>query len=113
MRRAFLFLSLIASTANAHDAPTGWRYDAWCCSGSTGGSEHAGDCAPIPSKAVKPIKGGYQVTLHAGDHHMITKDHVFFVPYQVVRQSGDDRYHSCFFPTEDTLRCFYAPPQSY
>jgi hypothetical protein len=57
--------------------------------------------------------GGYRVTLNPGDHHMVTHQHVFFMPTSEAKVSTDGSYHACLFPTEDTLRCFYAPPMSY
>lgn len=76
-------------------------YDPWCCSGS--------DCADIPAKAVKAVAGGYLVTLVPGDHHMVTKPHTFLIPHDKRRDSPDGLYHICLYPTENDMRCFYAP----
>jgi hypothetical protein len=96
-------LVILGSVILAHTAPSGMEYDAWCCSGT--------DCAPISSKAVTPQGTGYRVELNAGDHPMVTKHHVYTIPYQAVKRSTDGGYHICFFPDEDTVRCFYAPDQ--
>lgn len=96
---------LAAGSAYGHTAPSGMEYSAYCCSGT--------DCAPIPTKAVKAVSGGYQVSVGPGDHPMLTRPHVFLVPYDKVKESTDGGMHACFFPNEDTLRCLYVPPQSF
>jgi hypothetical protein len=109
MRRIFAVALLVASVAQAHEAPSGMAYSAYCCNGN---STH-GDCMPIPASSVKVVAGGYQITLVPGDHHMVVHEHVFFKPYSEVQESTDGSYHACLFPDENTLRCFYAPPMSY
>ena len=52
---ALLAWAFLATWSEAHDAPTGWRYDASCCSNR--------DCAEIPSHAVQERPDGYHVTL--------------------------------------------------
>lgn len=98
--------------ARAHRAtptaamPGGFVYDGWCCNGSG----VSGDCQEIHYSRVKTIEGGYQITLVAGDHRKVTRLHVFQIEQAKVRASPDGQYHVCLFPTEDILRCFYAPP---
>ena len=109
-------LSAASSGATAHSAPSGWRYDGTCCSAVTP-DEHTGDCAPIPASAVEEVPGGYVVTLRPGDHPLVTVEHRFEVPFNrpmteggrepAIRPSGDERWHACLYPTEDTLRCLY------
>ena len=101
--RVLLSALLIASSAAAHTASSGMQYDSWCCSGQ--------DCAPIPSKGVTVQGTGYRVELNVGDHPMLTQHHIYIVPYQQVKNSTDGQYHICFWPDENTVRCFYAPPQ--
>lgn len=96
---------LLSSTAFGHQAPTGWSYDGYCCSGT--------DCDQIPTEAVKIIEGGYQITLKPGDHPMVTRVHVFQVEQIKTRQSKDEFYHVCLWPNEDTIRCVYAPVLGY
>ncbi|MGN6552004.1 MAG: hypothetical protein ACTHJ3_19220 [Pararhizobium sp.] len=107
--RLLLSLSvfLLASGAAAHDSPGGMAYDPMCCNGD---GEH-GDCAPIPSRDVSIGKSGYHIALSPGDHPGVHVPHVFTEPFQSARTSTDGRYHACLYPTENQLRCFYAPPQ--
>lgn len=101
--------AFVAGSASAHNAPMGWRYDGFCCNGDG----HNGDCQQIPTQSVKVVKGGYEITLNPGDHRLVTKPHTFFVDQRNVRDSGDDYFHACLYPTEDTMRCFYAPKPVY
>lgn len=113
LRNAIAAFSLLAAaSAHAHDAPSGWNYPAVCCQGVNGPGGH-GDCQKIDSKTVKPVSGGYQVTIGPGDHMLATREHVFFIPYEDVKESGDGDYHLCLWPTEDTARCFFSPPMSF
>lgn len=97
---------LLIWPVRAHEAPTGFKFSTWCCNGN---SVH-GDCAQIPASAVEEVPGGYQITLKPGDHHMVTKVHVFFMKQSDVKLTDDGNFYACLYPTEDTLRCFYAPP---
>lgn len=104
--RLIMAFAALAGAATAHDAPSGWSYPPYCCNGDG----HSGDCQPIPAGAVKIVAGGFEVMLAVGDHRLVTKPHSFFVPYQKAQPSPDGMYHLCLFPTEDTVRCFFAPP---
>jgi hypothetical protein len=97
---------LSASFAFAHTAPSGMKYDAYCCKGT----EMHGDCAPIPFSDVQTTSKGWVITLHPGDHPMVTKVHVFTKEYGSERHSTDGQYHICLFPNENNVQCFYAPP---
>lgn len=99
-------LIVFTDDADAHKAPSGMEYDGWCCNGDG----RSGDCQPIPSATVKPIDGGYQITLHPGDHTLVTKPHIFTKKQSETRWSTDGQYHACLYPNESILRCFYAPP---
>ncbi|MBX5089367.1 hypothetical protein [Rhizobium lentis] len=113
LSKAFFVAALLAcSTAYGHEAPSGWNYPTFCCQGISGPGGQ-GDCQKINSKNVKPVVGGYQVSIGPGDHMLATKDHVFFIPYKDVKESGDSDFHLCLYPTEDTARCFFAPPMSF
>ena len=104
----FLFsLALSTAAADAHHSPTGMKYDPWCCNGD---GEH-GDCAPIPSRDVSIRKNGYEIVLNPGDHPGVHSTHIFIESFKSARISTDGQYHACLFPTENQLRCFYAPPQ--
>ncbi|MBB3411243.1 hypothetical protein FHT87_005196 [Rhizobium sp. BK316] len=110
MRKTVLLTALlVAGSAYGHTAPSGMEYSAYCCNGDG----MSGDCQPIPSRSVKAVSGGYQISLNPGDHRLVTRQHVFFIPYDKVREATDGGYHACLYPDEDTLRCFYAPPQSF
>lgn len=101
--------AILAPPAKAHDAPSGWKYDAYCCNGNN----HNGDCQPIPSSSVKVISGGYSVKIEPGQHRLATRAHTFEFPQTKVRRSQDGDYHLCLYPDENTPRCFYAPDMSF
>jgi hypothetical protein len=110
MRGLLSFVVIIfASGALAHDAPTGWRYDPYCCNGDG----MTGDCQMIPSRTVKVVEGGFLITLEPGDHREITRNHVFMMPQRKTMRSPDGAFHLCLFPNEDTPRCFYAPDMDF
>jgi hypothetical protein len=102
MRRAALIL--IAFLAMGH-SDGGQVYDPWCCN-------HR-DCAPIPASAVTAGPDGYRVTLRPGDHPLVRSPVSHLVPYGTERRADDGRYHACLYPSQDTMRCFYAPPQGF
>jgi hypothetical protein len=97
---------LSVSPAFAHMAPSGMKYDAYCCQGT----EVHGDCAPIPSSDVRATPDGWVITIRPGDHPMATKVHVFTKEYGSEHHSTDGQYHLCLFPNENNVQCFYAPP---
>jgi hypothetical protein len=117
--RAVLTGLLVASVchlspaAHAHEAHSGggmaWKYDGFCCNGDS----KSGDCQMISTKNVKVTDNGYEVYLGPGDHRMITRPHRFNMKQSQARRSQDEEYHICLYPTEDTLRCFYAPDMSF
>ncbi len=85
--------------ARSHEAPSGWSYPTWCCSGK--------DCNRIPADRVKEGPDGYRVTLLPGDHDFITKPTSFLVPYKVAKPSPDGEAHICI--TQDLkLLCFFV-----
>ena len=102
-------LFLFATSAMAHDAPSGWTYDPYCCNGDS----QTGDCEMIPSRTVTVIPGGYRITLYPGDHRYVTHAHIFTLPQRKTMRSPDGAYHLCLFPDENTPRCFYAPDMAY
>lgn len=91
------------SYGDAHPFRSGWTYLPACCRGSEAG----GDCERIPGASVRK---GPRGILHPGDHHLVTKDHIFQVPYGGEIPSGDSDFHICLHPTEDHMNCFFAPP---
>lgn len=110
MKHILALIALLASVpAMAHDAPSGMKYDAWCCNGDN----HTGDCQAVPARTVKVTSAGYVVTLVPGDHRLVTKPHEFTVLFNDARMSTDGEYHLCLYPTEDFMRCFYAPPMGF
>lgn len=104
-----MFFFAFCFRAYAHDAPSGWAYDPYCCNGDG----ETGDCQMIPSRTVKIVDGGYKITLEPGDHRLVTHLHVFVMPQRKTMHSPDGAYHLCLFPDENTLRCFYAPDMDY
>jgi hypothetical protein len=101
--------SAFPSSLFAHEALTGWKYEAFCCNGN----EHNGDCQMISTKNVRVTPQGYDISLRPGEHRLVTRRHDFSVPQSQTRRSGDEEYHLCLYPDEDTLRCFYAPDMAY
>lgn len=85
-----------ASLAAAHDAPSGWSYDAACC------FNH--DCRQISSSAVREGPNGYVITI---DNET--------VPYsdRRIKDSPDGLYHWCTVDGRDNGRtiCLYVPPR--
>ena len=106
---AAVFALTPVAAAEAHHAPSGFKYDAFCCNGDG----ETGDCQPIPSDDVTLEGANYKITLKAGDHRLATREHVVIVPQAKSFPSPDGLYHLCLFPNEDTLRCFYAPPMNF
>ena len=102
-----------SAPVQAHEAhsPTGikWKYDGYCCNGDA----HSGDCQQISTRHVRITSRGYEIFLGPGDHRMITRPHHFTMPQSETRRSQDEEYHLCLYPTEDTLRCFYAPDMGF
>lgn len=103
MRCLALLAMLLPSVALAHTSPTGQVFDRWCCNGK--------DCQAIPTESVTiNAAGEYEIRLRPGDHPMVTKVHVFTKAISETRPSSDGLFYACLWPTEDTLRCLYAPP---
>lgn len=98
----------LVGRAAAHDAESGWTYPPACCKAH----QLHGDCDAIPTPSVRLGRRGFSVFLHAGDHPLATRPHLFFIPYGDEIPSGDDRYHICLHPSENDVNCFFAPPGS-
>jgi hypothetical protein len=107
-----IFLAAVGAPALAHDAMSGWTYPQWCCT-PTNRPDGQGDCQAILTRTVRIVAGGYRVTIGPGDHALATKVHVFEIPMEQAKESEDGDYHLCLFPSEDYLRCFFAPPMGY
>lgn len=90
-------LLCLSASAFAHS----W-YDTYCC--------NDGDCAPIPASSVTPTDDGWVITLKPGDHPMVTEPITHTFKYVRTRQSQDDQFHLCLYPTQHEVQCFYAPP---
>jgi hypothetical protein len=95
-------LILSVAAAHAHDAPTGWSYDPWCCGGH--------DCQPISSEYVEITENGFLVTLPEGSHITARRDHERLFGYDDVRHSEDMEFHACILPRTQEFRCLYVPP---
>lgn len=97
----FAFLATIASfptMALGHDAPSGWTYDAMCCSSI--------DCREIPSSNLTEGPRGYVITISSET-----------VPYgdKRLRDSPDGHVHWCTAGGRNDGRtiCLYVPPRAY
>lgn len=111
MNRALYFSAILSTLscwngATAHDTESGWIYPPACCRGD----KERGDCHEIPSTSVSTGPDGFRVLLNPGDHHLVTKQHFFRIPYGDTIPSGDSHFHICLHPTEDHANCFFAPP---
>lgn len=94
---------MIASTffvrdAEPHTAPTGWSYDASCCSSI--------DCYQAPSGDVRETKRGY--LLSSGE----------LIPYgdRRIRRSRDEFFHECKpggDPASKMSFCLYVPDRDF
>lgn len=97
-------LSFVAATicgtfsVAAHDAPSGWAYDLYCCSNK--------DCRQIPASALKESPRGYFIsigneTLPYGDHR--------------IKDSPDGLVHWCTVNGRNDSRtiCLYVPPRGF
>lgn len=99
-----------AGAHEAHSVKGGtWKYDGYCCNGDS----RSGDCQMISTRNVRITSQGYEISLGPGDHRLITRPHHFTMPQSEARRSKDEEYHLCLYPTEDTLRCFYAPDMGF
>ena len=112
MTRAAAILAAIAALtlpAAAHQAPSGFAYDASCCSGQ--------DCAPVPNDAIREAPGGYAVRIRPGSHPFVPEGSSpleAFVPHgdSRIRPSGDGGKHACVSPSRYVL-CVYLPPSGF
>lgn len=111
--RSLIFVLIAApasgllSISDAHQARTHWTYPPACCNGSDVG----GDCESIPSRTVRKDRYGFTVILHPGDHHLVTTEHRFLIPYGSELPSGDSEFHICLYPNQYHVNCFFAPPE--
>ena len=94
--------AVLPTLATAHDAPVGWHYDSWCCSGR--------DCHPIPQDEVQITPDGYLVTIPAESPAEALQK---LFGYDQVRMSGDGQYHACIVPGSSDFRCLYVPPMGF
>jgi PAS domain-containing protein len=91
--------------AAAHQAPSGWSYDNWCCGGQ--------DCQPIPAENVSVTRDGFLVSIPEGSHMTARRAMTKLFGYDEVQESGDGEYHACVLPTSQEFRCLYAPRLGY
>lgn len=114
MNRALCFSAILATLscwngAAAHETESGWTYPPACCRGD----KERGDCQEIPNTSVSAGPEGFKVLLNPGDHHLVTKQHFFRIPYGNTIPSGDSDFHICLYPTEHHANCFFAPPDGF
>jgi len=98
MRWAIVIAALVAGSAAAHDAPSGWSYPYACCS--------TDDCRPVAETAIREGPDGYVIRA-SGE----------VVPYadSRVRVSPDGDFHWCSVAGEATSRtiCLFVPPRAF
>lgn len=109
----------LAAPSFAHEAPSGWLYDPWCCNNK--------DCTPVGNATVELTPEGYLVTLDPETHDLAQSriQRLFrypdadpsndrLEPPEAMR-SGDSKYHACVsrpaahYNMQQNIRCFYAP----
>ena len=95
------FFGFSVGQASAHDAPTGWAYDNYCCGGQ--------DCQSIRIEQVEITPEGHLVTIPNGQHMTARRDHKKLFRYDEVRRSGDEHFHACILPNSQEFRCLYVP----
>lgn len=98
---AFFAAGLAAGPATAHNAPSGWSYDAYCCGGN--------DCQPIRVDNVEITADGFMVSIPNGGHATARRDHRRLFRYDEVRPSADEHFHACILPNTQEFRCLYVP----
>ena len=100
---ALALAAAAASTSSAHEAPSGWEYDAACCSDR--------DCGVMPFNRVTPGPDGWRVRVEPGEHHYYPGALDVVVPYdsRQIRHSQDTEFHLCLTSTGHLL-CLYVPP---
>ena len=81
-------MSMTLCVASAHEAPSGWFYDAACCSNK--------DCAPIDDAEVEESDAGF-----------FLKTRQEFVPREKTKQGRDENFHLCVNQFNGSLLCFY------
>ncbi|WP_181702689.1 hypothetical protein [Chthonobacter albigriseus] len=93
-RSALVLIASLLSTsaAGAHEAPSGWTYEAICCSDK--------DCRPISSGDVEATPYGWRLKL-TGD----------VVAFSQARRSRDGAFHWCTVGGRNNGKtiCLYAP----
>nr|WP_048647593.1 hypothetical protein [Nitratireductor soli] len=89
---------LWAFDADAHEAPTGWRYPYACCSDQ--------DCRQVADADVREGPEGY--TIAATGETLAYAD-------KRVRNSPDGVFHWCSIFGDETSRtiCLFVPPRSF
>lgn len=94
---------MLSGPAHSHTAPSGWSYDAACCSTQ--------DCAPIRVELVEITAQGYRVTVSPGDHPLVNVTTTYVFPFndKRVRFSGDQHYHLCIGLYSRAGLCLYIP----
>ena len=93
-------LAVMAPTASAHQAPSGWTYPLACCSNR--------DCTRIADDRVRITPDGYVVSLQPGDHDFVPEAAVTFpIPFDDAQHAPDGEYHICI-DEQMNLLCFFA-----
>jgi hypothetical protein len=107
MKRILPIIAILAGPAAAHQAPSGWEYDAECC--------NTRDCAPARAGQIRETRRdgvlGYAVVVPAGTHHYSRVDVDTFIAMgdPRIRVSGDSDRHVCLSATGHVF-CLYIPP---
>lgn len=107
MKRFALIAFLLATPALAHDAPSGWSYDAYCCGGH--------DCGPVIRYEYTHPKDGslsmLRLTIRNGMNQELTGQVSANLEGTEVKVSPDADMHACIYPIgSEHIRCLYMPP---
>lgn len=93
-----ILLALRVGAAFAHEAPSGWQYDAACCSGM--------DCMQAPKEDVKETSEGYRLS---------TGEVIAYSDHR-VRRSHDEFFHECKPGGDMSSKhsfCLYVPDRGF
>jgi len=98
MVRLALPLTLLASSAFAHDAPSGWTYPPECCSSI--------DCREVKESEIREVPGGYYVEK--------SQEMISYKSYK-AKDSLDGKYHLCTEGGVDGAKvfCIFIPPRAF
>ncbi len=69
------------------------------------------DCHYVEPTTVRPVEGGWEVDLQAGQHFLVSSRITEIIPYEDerIRRSQDQDFHVCVKKTTQQFLCVYVP----